>query len=160
MIALNKVDYSIRIQLNNGAPRDCVLLKPVAEALSKAQQEAKLSGLTIKVLDCYRPFSSTPKWDEGLRRDYARGNTVEAVFLDINGAPVALPAPHDQAIMLSSRPYKKSEAKRYKEKLTALLLAQGFQADAKQWWRFRYAAEANADPLDFPVTVPKPRRAN
>lgn len=36
------------------APR-CLLLKPVAEALARVQQDVQGDGLALKVFDCYRP---------------------------------------------------------------------------------------------------------
>ncbi len=159
-VRLNKVDYSIKTQLNHGAPRECVLLKDVATALVRAQAAVKLTGLTLKVLECYRPFASSPKLPEAERQELARGNVVEVIVVDASGSPAMLPKPHDQAIILSAKPYSRKEAKKNQKKLTDWLRAEGFEPTAARWWRFTYvkplepAVELTIN--DFPATeVPR-----
>ncbi len=155
-VRLNLIDFSIKMQLPPDAAKECVLLKSTAEALSRAQQAAKLVGHSLKVLSCYRPFSSTPKIDENLRRDWARGNTVEVILTESGGGPVALPEPHDHAIMLSAKQYKKVEAKKNVAKLNALMNAEGFAPDPKVWWRFSWLKAAQSAIEDFaPDSLPK-----
>ncbi len=138
-VRLAQLDYSIKSQMNAGAPKDCVLLKDVAEALVRAQQATTLTGLSLRVLDCYRPFSSSPKLPESERQDLARGNTVEVIVADPSGSPAMLPKPHDQAIILSAKAYSRKEANKNRQKLVDALAREGFQASPKKWWRFTYA---------------------
>ena len=50
-----------------------------------------------------------------------------------------LPKPHDQAIILSAKPYSRKEAKKNQKKLVDWLTAEGFQQSPARWWRFTYA---------------------
>jgi D-alanyl-D-alanine dipeptidase len=96
---------------------ECMLLKPVAEALKKVQADLTSRGLSLKVYDCYRPqkavdafvawakstapgvsrfFPRTPKGDL-LKKGYiepvsnhSRGAAVD-VTLVLSGAPPAAP---------------------------------------------------------------------
>lgn len=38
---------------------ECILRRPAAEALARAQEALRASGLSLKVLDCYRPHKAT-----------------------------------------------------------------------------------------------------
>ncbi len=157
---LAKLDYSIKTQMNQGAPKDCVLLKGAAHALVRAQAALKLAGFSLKVLDCYRPFASSPKLPETERQELARGNVVEIIMAEPSGIPTMLPAPHDQAIILSAKPYSRKEAKKNQKKLVEWLKAEGFEQSPTRWWRFTYtkpfepAMELTVN--DFPATeVPR-----
>lgn len=93
---------------------ECMLLKPVAEALKKAQTDLVARGLSLKVYDCYRPqkavdafvawaksaapgvsrfFPRTPK-AELLKKGYiepvsnhSRGIAVDATIVVAGGSP-------------------------------------------------------------------------
>lgn len=99
----------------------CLLTRPAAEALSRAQAVLRPQGLTLKVYDCYRPQSAVDhfvRWaadldDEQMKSEFyprveksrlfedgyiaaksghSRASTVDLTIQRIDGPPV--PAPH------------------------------------------------------------------
>ena len=82
---------------------------------------------------------------------------VEVIFVEPSDSPVALPPPHDQAIILSAKPYKKGEARTNAKKLNKLMADEGFEKDSQRWWRFTWTKSANLAIHDFSVDA-VPRR--
>lgn len=134
---LREVDATIRQEMRYsgahnfvGTPIDgyrkpeCWLLKPAAEALARAQKQAKHQRLSLKVFDCYRPQKAVehfvrwakdladqkqkavfyPKVDkarlfqEGYiasRSGHSRGATVDLTLTDEKGAELDMGTPFD-----------------------------------------------------------------
>jgi len=99
----------------------CLLTRPAAEALSRAQDALRPQGLTLKVYDCYRPQTAVDhfvRWaadldDEQMKAEFyqrveksrlfedgyiaaksghSRASTVDLTIQPLSGKPV--PAPH------------------------------------------------------------------
>ena len=87
-----KLDMSIR--LNPKAV--CVLRRPVAEALSRAQSLLRLQDLGLKVLNCYCPKSLDPKKVSKL----SRGASVEVKLVDRQGEEVRDPDSKKNLLLL------------------------------------------------------------
>jgi D-alanyl-D-alanine dipeptidase len=57
---------------------ECILWRPAAEALARAQERLKAEGLLLKVYDCYRPVQAVrafAAWSRG-----AGGDTMKPIF--------------------------------------------------------------------------------
>ena len=130
-VHLKDVDPSIRQDMRYAGPdnfmgrpaagyhaADCILAKQAANALAEVQATVAKYGLTIAVLDCYRPVSAVedfvrwakegggydPRWNPRVKRDeliaqgyiasksaHSRGSTVDLTLAPLTG-PVAADA--------------------------------------------------------------------
>jgi D-alanyl-D-alanine dipeptidase len=57
---------------------ECILWRPAAEALARAQERLRAEGLLLKVYDCYRPVRAVRAFAAWSRR--AGGDTMKPIF--------------------------------------------------------------------------------
>ncbi|MFD9307578.1 M15 family metallopeptidase [Streptomyces sp. NPDC060048] len=135
--ALARVDPTIRQDMRyatdhnfTGAVVDgyeepvCLLSRPAAEALRRAQREVLRSGYSLMVYDCYRPQRAVDRFvrwagdgaDQGTKAEFypavekdrliaegyiaersghSRGSTVDVTLTDLRGEPVDMGTPFD-----------------------------------------------------------------
>lgn len=134
----------------------CLLRRPVAEALSRAQASLTIGGHRLRVLDCYRPLPI----DRELRAQFKggagseafpRGNAVDVTLIDTRGSAIDMPTPYrDSKPEANARDAKKKRAKRNATRLREALEKEGFQSGI-DWWHFEYP-KGDFVPEEFPLS--------
>jgi beta-N-acetylhexosaminidase/D-alanyl-D-alanine dipeptidase len=134
----------------------CLLRRPVAEALARAQVRLRRDGIGLKVWDCYRPFSvQQVLWSivgdsryvacaaerdgvpvEGSKHN--RGAAVDVTLVDGNGVELPMPTGFDDFSYRAHRgdPSWSSGARRNAARLEAAMTAEGFTPLPTEWWHF------------------------
>ena len=161
-VDIRKVDFTVRLDIRYATPNNfmkkavypeakCALRKPVAIALSKAQSELKLVGLSLKVYDCYRPLSVQRKlWEITPDERYVanpekgskhnRGAAVDLTMVDTSGNELEMPSRYDEFTERAHRNYqggsKKALANR--KRLEEVMTRAGFAGLDTEWWHFDY----------------------
>jgi D-alanyl-D-alanine dipeptidase len=138
----------------------CLLLRPVAERLARAQADLEARGFRLLLWDCYRPPSAQaalwrllpdPRWvaDPARGSNHGRGAAVDVSLVRLDGSPVEMPTDHD-AFVARARPTAVAgigaAALAHRELLAASMLRAGFAQGRGEWWHFD-APGAHALPL-------------
>lgn len=126
--------------------------RPVAEALKKAQEEFKKSGVGIKMHDAYRPYSATVKFYEeyhdttyvaspykGSRHN--RGCALDMTIVDWKTKKeLKMPTEYDSFSKEAwpSTPAKDPEAKKNRDLIIRVMENSGFKVNASEWWHFDF----------------------
>ncbi|MBV8691881.1 MAG: hypothetical protein JOY57_09505 [Actinobacteria bacterium] len=175
------VDPSITVDLryataNNftGAPlpgygANRALLRPAAAAaLARAEQAARAQGLTLVVLDAYRPVRATlamAAWARRVGRPEligpyiaSRSNHNVGVAVDVtlarlaDGQALDMGAPFDTFSPPASFANATGAALDNRRQLRTLLTAAGFAPYDAEWWHFSVSVPG-ATALDIPITA-------
>ncbi len=137
--------------------------KPVAEALKKAQEEFKQSGVGIKMHDAYRPYSATVKFYEeyhdttyvaspykGSRHN--RGCAVDMTIVDWKTKKeLKMPTEYDSFSKDAwpSTPVKDPEAKKNRDLIIRVMEHNGFKVNASEWWHFDFVGYGKYEVMDI-----------
>lgn len=137
--------------------------KPVAEALKKAQEEYKKSGVGIKIYDAYRPYSATVKFYEVYRDTtyvaspykgsrHNRGCALDMTLIDLKtGKELKMPTEYDsfKKEAWPTSPVKDPEARKNRALLIAVMEKHGFKVNASEWWHFDFIGWQKFDVMDI-----------
>lgn len=145
----------------------CLLTRPAAEALAKAQEDLAPLGLGLLVYDCYRPQRAVDDfvaWAQDARalkgkREYypnvekkdlftkgyiaaksghSRGSTVDATIEGLDmGTPWDLF--DERSHFASAAPSKQARANRLL--LRSVMERRGFKGLAEEWWHFTLSSQ-------------------
>lgn len=137
--------------------------KPVAEALKKAQEEFKKSGVGIKMHDAYRPYSATVKFYEeyhdttyvaspykGSRHN--RGCALDMTIVDWKTKKeLKMPTEYDSFSKEAwpSTPAKDPEAKKNRDLIIRVMENNGFKVNASEWWHFDFLGWNKYEVMDI-----------
>ncbi|MBP9723002.1 MAG: M15 family metallopeptidase [Gammaproteobacteria bacterium] len=128
------------------------LLKDVADALDKAQEEFKTHGVGLKVWDAYRPLEAQKAmWatlpDEryvanpAMGGRHTRGTAVDVTLIDLaTNQELAMPTEFDNFTEKAHREYSylDSKIKANVELLESIMHKHGFIGLPTEWWHFDY----------------------
>lgn len=137
--------------------------KPVAEALKKAQEEFKKSGVGIKIYDAYRPYSATVKFYEVYRDTtyvaspykgsrHNRGCAIDMTLVDLKtGKELKMPTEYDsfKKDAWPTTPVKDPEIKKNRDLIISVMEKHGFKVNASEWWHFDFIGWQKFDVMDI-----------
>lgn len=147
----------------------------VAEALSNVVAALREDGLTLVILDAYRPVRATREmvaWTErteqthlvrdgyiAARSGHNHGHTVDLTLADRKtGAPLDLGTPFDHFGPESHHGAAVSEeAAARRVVLKRAMQAAGFVSYSKEWWHYRLPVPGTT-PLDVPMACAPPAK--
>lgn len=177
LVDIAKIDFSIRQDIryatsNNFTKKQvypeamCLLRKPVALALSRAQAHLKLQNLSLKVFDCYRPLAVQKRFwelvpDERYVADpkkgsrHNRGAAVDVTIVELRGGhEIEMPSGYDDFSEKAHRDYKRSskKARRNMELLEKAMVREGFVPMPTEWWHFDFKGWESYPLLDVPFS--------
>lgn len=180
MVDVQKVDSTIMVDMryatsNNftGAPlpgyeaNRAFLRAEAAAALALVQEDLRLQGLGLKILDAYRPVRATEAmvaWTERanrpdlLRDGYiaarSRHNTGVAVDLTLIGlatkAEITMGTPFDMFSRAAHTKNASGVVLKNREHLKRVMERQGFVNYDKEWWHYSYTVE---NPVRFDKVI-------
>lgn len=176
LVDLATLDATIRLDIryataNNFLGRSvyaearAFLRPPVAQALLRAQAEARKKGYGLLVFDAYRPLAVTRLfWNEvppEKRRfvanpekgsNHNRGCAVDVSLYDVaSGLEVTMPSPYDEMSERASPSYAGglAEARARRDLLRSTLEASGFRVNRGEWWHFDHRDCPSYEVLDL-----------
>lgn len=178
LVEIRSVDPSILIELRYNTTRNifgrrlyqwetALLREPVAQRLARVQARLRKQGLGLKIWDAYRPQSvqyvmwrikpgtrylANPR--KGSRHN--RGAAVDLTLVDANGRELPMPTPYDEFSPRAHRGATQgvSAAGRMNARvLDAAMRAEGFRANAREWWHFD-----SPDWRNYPLSNYRPTR--
>lgn len=177
LVDLEKVNPHIRIDIRYATPDNfmkeplypearCLLLKEVAEKLSRVQQALEKEGLGLKVFDGYRPLSVQKKmWarfplegyvaDPAKGSNHNRGAAVDLTLVDLKtGRELPMPSAYDEFSERAHRDYTQAtpEAIRNRKTLRDAMEKEGFTGISTEWWHFDYKNAKSHPVLDLPFS--------
>ncbi|MFI5185661.1 MAG: M15 family metallopeptidase [Chitinophagales bacterium] len=135
---------------------------PVAEALSKVQQELNAKGLCLKIWDAYRPYSATVKMWEPIKDDryvadpkkgsgHNRGIAVDLTIIEKRtGAELNMGTGFDNFSDTAHQDFKNlpEETLQNRLLLKTVMEKYGFIALETEWWHF-YWSRADFELMDI-----------
>lgn len=139
------------------------LQRRVAEDLRRAHDRAREHGCGLLILDAYRPWHVTRSlWHEfpqyrGFIADpetgsvHNRGCAVDLTLFDLaTGRELAMPSGYDEFSDRACPDYAGGEPSRLtnRDRLRALMEAEGFAVHAREWWHFDHHAWPHYPVLD------------
>jgi len=142
----------------------CLLLRPVAQRLSRAAEEVSRHGYRLKVWDCYRPHAvQWQMWERVPRRGYVadprtgshhnRAAAVDVTLVRADGSEVEMPTAFDTfgPAARQDAPLTRPEVSERRALLRSAMEAAGFRINRMEWWHYE-APEAHGAPLlDVPL---------
>ncbi len=149
----------------------CLLLRPVAERLARAEAGVEARGFRLLVWDCYRPPSvqealwrirPDPRYvaDPAKGSNHARGAAVDVSLVALDGRAVEMPTDHD-AFERRARPDASAgvspAAREHRRVLAEAMAAAGFRQSRGEWWHFSAPEAAGRPVLDLPLEGPANR---
>lgn len=137
--------------------------KPVADALKKAQEDFKKSGVGIKIYDAYRPYSATVKFYEVYRDTtyvaspyrgsrHNRGCALDMTIIDLKtGEELKMPTEFDsfKKEAWPSTHVKDPVIKKNRDLLISVMEKNGFKVNASEWWHFDFVGWQKYDVMDI-----------
>ncbi len=146
----------------------CLLHRPIAEALQRAQHNVLQQGYSLKLWDCYRPLSVQKKmWalvpdaryvadpKDGSRHN--RGAAVDITLVTAQGKSLEMPTNFDDfSVQASPTSYARwsAPARKHFDILKQAMLAAGFDPLPSEWWHYDERGWRHYEISDFPL--PKP----
>ena len=137
----------------------CLLHRDAEACLRKASQLARQSGLTLKILDAYRPpYAQLLLWealpnpeyvrDPGLGSHHTRGVAVDLTLIDTDGQVLDMGTGFDDMREQSHQFYADlpPQVQRNRLLLLGIMLSAGFTYMDSEWWHFELP---NAD--EYPL---------
>jgi D-alanyl-D-alanine dipeptidase len=137
--------------------------KPVAEALTKIQDELKTKGLGIKIFDAYRPYKATVKFYEvyhdttyvaspykGSRHN--RGCALDLTVINLKtGEELKMPTGYDsfRKEAWPSTPVADPEIRKNRTMLITVMEKHGFKVNSSEWWHYDFKGWKNYEVLDI-----------
>ncbi len=175
-IDFKKLEPSVYIQMAYATPNNflketvypketCLLRRPVALALQKAQQDLLTQGYSLKIWDCYRPLSVQKKmWalvpddryvaDPKTGSRHNRGAAVDITLVTKNGSALEVPTDFDDFSPIAS-PSAQNQwsdpARKHVQILQKALNQVGFKVLASEWWHYDYQDWQQYSVSDFPL---------
>lgn len=133
------------------------LALPAANALKKVQEQLVELGYSLKVYDAYRPYSVTVDFYERIKDTayvasayrgsrHNRGCAVDLTIVNLRTKQALLmPTPYDD---FSSKAHSKSrnvpvQAIKNRQLLQRVMMRNGFEIYADEWWHFDYSGWRN-----------------
>jgi len=129
---------------------DCYLLRPAAEALRRAVDQAARLGLRLRIFDALRPSEAQwvlwnhtpdPEFLADPRRGspHSRGVAVDLTLLHGNGQELDMGTPFDAFTPLShhGRADVSAEAQRNRLLLMGLMTDAGWDFYRNEWWHYQ-----------------------
>ena len=129
---------------------ECYLLRPAAQALSRAIAQAARLGLRLRIFDAMRPteaqwvlwnFNPDPEFLADPRRGspHSRGVAVDLTLLDGRGNALDMGTPFDAFTPLSHHGDKRvsPEAQRNRLLLLGLMTEAGWDFYRNEWWHYQ-----------------------
>jgi D-alanyl-D-alanine dipeptidase len=126
----------------------CLLRRPAAEALARAQSTLARQGLGLALWDCYRPpavqramwaLVPDPRYIADPRKGsvHGRGGAVDLTLVDSSGHPVPMPTAFDEFTPAAwANAPAAPEAARNRAVLRAAMESAGFRGIRTEWWHF------------------------
>jgi D-alanyl-D-alanine dipeptidase len=170
LVELTTVDPTLRLDIRYATANNFLgfpvypearafLQRDAALALKSANDELRVQGLGLLILDAYRPhFVTKLMWDrtpesqrayvadpaKGSRHN--RGAAVDLTLVDLGtGRPLKMPSMYDDFSEKAHHDYQGStpEARANRAKLKTLMEKHGFQALSNEWWHYDFAGWEN-----------------
>jgi D-alanyl-D-alanine dipeptidase len=144
----------------------CLLRRPAAEALARAQRALAAKGLGLRVWDCYRPPSVQQRmWalvpdarfvaNPAKGSIHNRGGAVDLTLVDAAGKPLPMPTPFDEFTPRAAADAPAApEAARNRALLRQAMEEAGFAGIRSEWWHFDLAGSRGWPVLDAPLCPP------
>ncbi len=179
LIELTKLDPSIRLDIRYarsdnfvgrpvyGEPR-AFLQQVAAEALVRAHRALKPRGLGLVIYDGYRPWSVTDLFwrvvaedqkgyvaDPAVGSKHNRGCAVDLSICELKtGRQLPMPSDYDEFNDKAWPDYKggTDEERANRDLLRAVMEAEGFIANPREWWHFDHRDWEQYDVLDVPFS--------
>jgi zinc D-Ala-D-Ala dipeptidase len=128
------------------------LRSPAVRALKSVQAELQAKGLGIKIFDAYRPYSVTVAFYEKVRDTifvasprkgsrHNRGCAVDLTIIDLKtGEELLMPTAYDDFTEKAHTSYSSlpAEAVKNRELLKNVMVKNGFNIYADEWWHYDY----------------------
>lgn len=176
LVDIQKVNPRIRIDIRYATSNNfthetlypearCLLLKEVAEKLSKIQERLEKKGLGLKIFDGYRPLSAQKKmWAKFPVEGYVanpakgsnhnRGAAVDLTLVDSAGKELPMPSAYDEFSERAHRDYAggTEEEKKNRQTLEDEMVKEGFHGLTTEWWHFDYKDAKSHPVLDLPFS--------
>ena len=173
-----RLDPTLRIDLRYATPDNllhkklypiarCLLRRPVARMLVRAQALLRLQGYALLLWDCYRPVSvqremwrAFPKPGYVANPDkgppHCRGVAVDLTLVTLQGKPLEMPTAFDDLTPRAWHGAKTTAlAAKHRAILAAAMTKAGFRRNPKEWWHWQ--APLRSGVLDIPLgTAPAP----
>lgn len=176
LVDLSTLDAGFRFDLRYATPNNftkvtlypvarAYLLRSVAEALAKVQQELAAQGLGLKIFDAYRPLSVQQRMWDLIHDDryvsnpalnagrHTRGTAVDITLVDKDGKELPMPTPFDDFTERAHRDAAgiPAEAARNSKRLEEIMQKHGFLPYPFEWWHFDFHDWKSHPPLDVPI---------
>ena len=143
----------------------CLLQAGTAERIREAQDLFQRDGYSLKLYDCYRPFSVTKILYDiiGNARYVAhpsrgsihnRGAAVDATLVDVDGNELEMPSSMHTLDERANRenPSMSAQARENMDYMTEIMEACGMDDYAFEWWHFTDEDRLNYVPSDLDFT--------
>ena len=162
LVDIQKINPHIRLDIRYATPNNfthetlypearCLLLREVAEKISRVQESLEKRGLGLKIFDGYRPLSVQRKlWAKFPVEGYVanpakgsnhnRGAAVDLTLVDAGGKELPMPSAYDEFSERSHRDYAGGTAEQRKNRkmLEDEMSKEGFHGLSTEWWHFDY----------------------
>ncbi len=138
-------------------------IRPVAEALKKAQAEFSKHNVGIKIFDAYRPYAATVKFYEVYRDTnfvaspyrgsrHNRGCAIDMTLIDLKTKKeLKMPTGYD-AFVKEARPdfpLQDPEVKKNRSLIIDVMNKCGFRVNSAEWWHFDFRGYQKYPVLDI-----------
>jgi len=146
----------------------CLLRRPTAQALVRAQSALAAKGLALVVWDCYRPpavqrrmwaLVPDPRYvaDPAQGSVHNRGGAVDVTLATADGKPLPMPTAFDAFTPAAAADAPTSaEAARNRATLREAMEAAGFERLPTEWWHFDLAGSRDWPVVDAPLCSGSP----
>ena len=136
--------------------------RPVAEALSRVQEDLRSQGLGIKIFDGYRPYKATVKFYEVYRDTtyvaspyrgsrHNRGCALDLTLIDLKtGDELPMPTEYDsfRKEAWPSTPVSDPVVRQNRAMLINAMEKHGFKVNASEWWHFDFVGWQKFEVMD------------
>jgi D-alanyl-D-alanine dipeptidase len=153
LVDLSKIDFTIK-------QRKCILRRPVAEALNRAQSMIKLGGFSLAAVVCYIPKSKSKLVAEGPDgkddTSHSRGGAVDMTLgqgSEEAVMPKAIAGGPKNNIMPGSDSDRARIAQKNLLRLQTVMEKEGFKNSKEAWWHFTYKDSEKYEPSDVPLSA-------
>ncbi|QLG92862.1 D-alanyl-D-alanine dipeptidase [Pseudomonas yamanorum] len=142
----------------------CLLHVDAAACLHKASHAARQAGLTLRILDAYRPaYAQQLLWqvlpdpnyvrDPHLGSHHTRGVAVDLTLVDAHGEALDMGTAFD-AMEPKSHPFYPDlppQVQRNRLLLMGIMLSAGFKAITTEWWHFELPDAEHFPLIEEPI---------
>jgi D-alanyl-D-alanine dipeptidase len=174
LIALKDVIPEIMLDIRYATPNNFMqepmyksaaafLSYPAAMALKSVQNELKQRGYGLKIFDGYRPYTVTVAFYEKVKDTvfvaspyrgsrHNRGCAVDLTIIDLKtGKELLMPTPFDDFTEKAHTNYQNlpSEVIKNRELLKEVMVENGFEIYADEWWHYDYKGWKNHPLMDL-----------